>query len=278
MEFRKNEVMTKLENKKCLVVTFGDSWTFGDSLGTINTNKKVDDYQARYTQVYGRLVADHYDADWINFGGCGWSNYPIIEKLYDLLVETQHSVAYFTYNIQRYDKVIVIVTLTETGRGVDEIFKSNRCSCMQYLEFEERLVYEKLAKLKELTNYTFVIGRNFTVDLPTTTNSVCNLPLNWVNVSYNYNAQNFFDNLNYSLDQLLISGPASGIPFYFLGSQQNVFYDFKKFFTYQMNTVQPLWKWLRNNPLHHSYATCHPTSKSHKVWSEYIISFLDQQK
>ena len=45
-----------IQNKDTLLVTVGDSWTWGDHLGSIDWDKSVDD-PIRLTQVFGRKLA-----------------------------------------------------------------------------------------------------------------------------------------------------------------------------------------------------------------------------
>ena len=85
MEFRENNPEFFIqEGKKNLVITIGDSWTWGDSLGNIPATKQ-DDLQARQTQCYGRHIANELNADWLNCGYCGYGNIRIIQKLYELV-------------------------------------------------------------------------------------------------------------------------------------------------------------------------------------------------
>jgi hypothetical protein len=54
-----------------LTITVGDSWTWGDSL----------DYDHRQTQIYGNLLAEKFNSDFINIGLCGGSNLHILKYL-----------------------------------------------------------------------------------------------------------------------------------------------------------------------------------------------------
>jgi lysophospholipase L1-like esterase len=83
-----------------VVVTIGDSWTHGLGLGD---RHDVDHY--------GRLISASLDHAWINFGCKGGSNswcLNILEQIIGFLNQSQHR------------QGVVIVTLTENGRDVNE--------------------------------------------------------------------------------------------------------------------------------------------------------------
>jgi hypothetical protein len=53
-------------NSEQLLITVGDSWTYGDSLGQTRVRDGRDDPDYRLSQVYGSLMAEELNADWIN--------------------------------------------------------------------------------------------------------------------------------------------------------------------------------------------------------------------
>ena len=59
------------QNRKTLVVTIGESWTWGDSLGKTQ-HKIFDDKEFRLANVYGRRLADTLQADFLNIAKPGW--------------------------------------------------------------------------------------------------------------------------------------------------------------------------------------------------------------
>ena len=61
----------EIHNRDTLVITLGDSWTWGTSL----------QQNLRLQQVYGALIKNQLDADWINIGCQGWSNSFILGHL-----------------------------------------------------------------------------------------------------------------------------------------------------------------------------------------------------
>lgn len=309
--------------KSTLVISVGDSWTFGDSLGTIEQDPWHDDYEARSTQSYGRLVADELDADWLNYGYCGGNNITVItllsnlllghhyrfltqhqyqqiraktwpetvqdlmaqEQDYDIIIQElrdQHCASTLPYTelIKQYQRVVILVTLTETGRDVTAHYSEPSVwekfqTCEKYLEFEESYMYWQLTKLIDEAGVDYFVGRNFTVDLPSTTNSLVSEDSVWIKQNFLRNQQNGFHNHDLCLKDILISGPVSGAGLSPMTEAEKIdMSDRKRFFVQQVGRADNLWTWLRNNPLHHFRYTCHPKKDGHRLWADHILNKL----
>lgn len=89
-----------IQMKSHVLITAGCSWTKGGSL----------DSKQRYHQVFGRLLSQSLDADWINLGLSGWSNTHILMTLEQVIKQLQST--------QDYAKISVIMMLTENGREI----------------------------------------------------------------------------------------------------------------------------------------------------------------
>lgn len=90
-------------NSDTLLVTVGDSWTWGASL---NPNK-------RKNQVWGNLVSEMIGADWLNLAQPGQSNQWMANRCREL------------YNISaelEYKKIVVVVVFTGAARSLDQDF------------------------------------------------------------------------------------------------------------------------------------------------------------
>ena len=57
-----------------MIITVGDSWTYGDSLGKTCVREGLDDTQHRLAHVYGNLISQELGVDWINLALPGISN------------------------------------------------------------------------------------------------------------------------------------------------------------------------------------------------------------
>ena len=96
------------EGKDILVVTIGDSWTWGGGLN--GTDPKVeDDFQKtlRLNEVYGAKVAKALDADFLNLSMPGQSN-GWIANYFEKLVDD--------FDFSPYKKVFVVITMSEVAR------------------------------------------------------------------------------------------------------------------------------------------------------------------
>ena len=90
-----------------LLITVGDSWTWGDSLG--KTDFKFDDRDYRINHIYGTRLSEMIDCDFINIGIPGGSNLYIL----DYLVRTLENLN------KKYNQRHIIFTLTESGRELN---------------------------------------------------------------------------------------------------------------------------------------------------------------
>ena len=294
-------------NKDSLLITVGDSWTWGDSFKDLSA-----DYRSQH--VYGTHLSRYLNTDWINYGDCGSSNphillglekilnlvykdyCPYIEKeLYEQLrgpswpsykdylnfsINEKYLDELITYHLvdrlkitknaikKQYKKVYICFTLTETGRYLSKHALENFSSINDMLVYEEKTMYRNLRRLQNFnSNIELVIGRNFSVDFNDTNNSLC-IEKNWNQINYEYNASNGFDNHNYTLNEIQFSGAVSGIAISTI--KETTVKDRKEYIANQIESVDKLWTWLRNNPMNNNIATCHPTELSHKIWAEYL--------
>jgi hypothetical protein len=95
-------------NSKTLIVTVGDSWTWGADMSANNNN---DDY--RLNNLYGRVIADELQSDWLNLGFSAKGNFWIatmVTELADIIDDLE------------YDKIYVVCTFTEVGRSTNTIY------------------------------------------------------------------------------------------------------------------------------------------------------------
>lgn len=98
-------------NSSTLTITAGDSWTWGDSLGK-TTLPTYDDRDYRLANIYGNILSNKLDSDFINIGVPGGSNLFILIYLEKVLQSLTKS----------YSTVRIIFTLTESGRELENGF------------------------------------------------------------------------------------------------------------------------------------------------------------
>lgn len=97
-------------NSSKLIITVGDSWTWGDSLG--KTTSDFDDRDYRVNHIYGSILSDRLNTDFINIGIPGGSNLYILTYLEKVLKSL----------LKSYENICIIFTLTESGRELNNGF------------------------------------------------------------------------------------------------------------------------------------------------------------
>jgi hypothetical protein len=131
-----------------LVVTIGDSWTWGADL----------DSKLRTQQVYGNLVAQELNADWLNLAQSGSNNFFIAEQVEEL--------AKIAPDLG-YKKINLICTFTEIGRSfnshhdayIDYVNWFRYNNIQQFLSFLNAECANRIKKAS--ANFELRLGTNF---------------------------------------------------------------------------------------------------------------------
>ena len=162
--------------KDRLVITVGDSWTYGDSIGKTRVREGRDDTEYRLEHIYGNIVSKAVQADWINLALPGGSNRLMLSWLTELLKQDF-----------KYDSITCIITLTESGRHEEQGWVDSTLPTLQLvLEKIVTTTYSVIDTFK--FNYPaikFIVAHNFTDRVTTTA-----LELNWVEVMVGQKIQN----------------------------------------------------------------------------------------
>jgi hypothetical protein len=260
------EFYTILErDKNSLVISLGDSWTWGDSL----------DPKTREQEIYGRLLADYYDADFINVGCLGWSNSWVLHTAKFILSELKKN--------NKYEKVYVIVTLTETARDLTSFksfdFHLQRDRTRPFLQEDYQKILDEieqhwmsqLISLLELADdrFTFFVGQNF-VWHPMY-DSLKSMPIvitdvNWVEVMADYQ----------NLPRPVRTNFGTGWIFDIFSEVNQILEIndttvYKNFIMPLIDKANDLNKWLDISQLNSKKASKHPTKKGHELWAAHII-------
>lgn len=240
-----------------LVITVGESWTWGDSLGKTQ-HKIYDDRAFRLKNVYGAKLAELLDADFINIAEPGQSNLWIADKI-----------CWVRNNVHElnYKKIYYIATLTEVGRE----FNGDRDHNRVYTEllkdvktFDDFLfvLSQEIANVLKLYP-DVVLGTNFVDSNYPTWLSV--LPRSWLDLIAEHNKQSITDSCTVV--------------------QSWVFDRFDAVF--EFNPRIDRLQWLRDvlehmkrasqrtdlmlrSPLNYKKASKHPTPEGHLLWANYL--------
>jgi len=97
-----------IQGKDTLLIQVGDSWTWGDHLGTIDWDKASND-PCRMEQIVGRRLSLLLDSDWVNIAKPGCSNYWMLEQLQNIEMHLMTAQS-------RYKKIRMVISLTEDLR------------------------------------------------------------------------------------------------------------------------------------------------------------------
>lgn len=173
----KNASYYRSRDSRRLVITAGDSWTWGDSLGNTKVRLGRDDEQHRLNHVYGNLISEELAADWINIALPGISNHRILDW-----------VRLATDRKLPYNDITCIVTLTETGRHEEQRWAKKQHNLQTNLEHMLDRTYNELdGILKRRPDIQFVVAHNFTDSRPSQL-PVCDQT--WLEVMRNETIQN----------------------------------------------------------------------------------------
>jgi len=159
-----------------LVVTVGDSWTWGSDMTTDDNNNY------RLQNHYGNLIARAYNADWLNLGQGGSGNFWMYDRVQELanIIPELH-----------YQRIFVICTLTETGRAIItrqdidfyNFFKHN--SLDEFLLHLNSICVNNITTMLEpFNNVVLRIGTNF-VDYLGPSNEFL-MPKSWLELMCTY--------------------------------------------------------------------------------------------
>lgn len=157
-------------NSTTLLVTVGDSWTWGQVL------------ENRLTEVYGNQLSAMHNWDWLNLGQNGASNFFIADR-----VEEFGKIV----KLLDYEKIIIVCIFTEVGRG----FNSHHDQHLNYTDWLTQNInsaddFDKFIKMlnkncvdrimsvAQLNNCQLLFGSNFIDHLALPTELT--VPLTWV--------------------------------------------------------------------------------------------------
>lgn len=240
-----NPYAYQYNGQESLLITVGDSWTYGDSLGKTKVRNGVDDTEYRLNSVFGAQLATLLKSNWINLALPGGSNEWMLNNL-ELLLPTI-----------KEKKVICIITLTESGRH-GELRLIDRALPTQQAVLEKILAhtYSRITDLQ--TRYpgvVFVTAHNFTDALDTVLEPT---PRSWLEVMFaSKRIQNgthvvvsdYIEQMNY----------------------EKRFPDVLDIITKAQHRINIMDHCIFCN----KEDTRHPTEQGHTIWAEYLKGFID---
>jgi len=273
-----------------LLICAGDSWTWGDSLGSQRTDK-----------IYGTILTNNLKCDFINVGLCGESNLVILDyakKVYRNLKK-------------QYTKIIFIFTLTECTRDLIGILdledqynslageswpKFEKLNTLNISVVENEFPGEHIVDLLKLElalrNKNTILDTLTAVEQVTVECTKNSFPKSTQIVF----AKNFckWHNKNLAtLDKIwteIIAKKGKIDPYpndiafltNLIGADRLIDYNkvynripnFKNEIINEIEKAELAFDWLENSPYNGSVATRHPLEKGHEWWAEYLLSAI----
>lgn len=258
-----------IQGRDTLLITVGDSWTWGDHLGCIDWDRASND-PIRMQQIYGRLLSNRLNADWVNLAKPGCSNYWMLEQLHDIKPHLDRVK-------DSYKKIIITVTLTEDLREATytrriDVNRPYRDLWNRSIGITDFLVQVESLLLHNLEQYftgvpyvTARVQRAFTDIWPANTSPLL-LDKSWCDV-----IQDNFKFNNYQRPVPFI-GQMSIDPLTEKYISQNP--ERKLEFLDIMDSVGTRWNFLGASTYNLKGSTCHPNPAGHELWADYLYANL----
>lgn len=239
-------------NSQQLLVTIGESWTYGSELHN------------RLEQTFGGVISLHYHWDWLNLGLPGSSNFYIASKVEEL--------AKLSCSL-KYKKIIVCCLFTEIGRG----FNSHEDMHIDYRNWLDNNITKSddFYKLLMMMNqdcvdrilkasqdkFTVIFGSNFVHALGLPQDKT--VPKTW------------FEILNIQCPATTYTGTTGANRFTqlidFLTNDQKLLYKawFPEIVSRAKYADDICFKICSDH-------VSHPNAAQHRKWAEYLIEYIDQ--
>ena len=234
------------------VITIGESWTWGNTLG--------DNGHDRLTNAYGYHLAQMLDADWENIAVCGESNAWIAHQY--------QAVATAEYD---YDEVFIVCTLTEVGREINNPSQDDRdyveCfkNCQTLVDVQNETSNWIGSILATDTKHKALFGCNFA------DSNYKNIPVlekTWIDLIAEktgiYNPSNCYTMSSWVFDKLEQS-------YEFMNTDRTIWVDS---ILEHIEIANQRVDFLIESPFKYNSSTNHPTPGGHKIWADYLYSEL----
>jgi hypothetical protein len=257
----------KIFNQDHLLITIGDSWTWGDSLGAISREHGIhDDFEYRTNHIYGNLLRESLDCDWLNLAFPGCANSWIIDKVRATLDIADQL---------KYQKITVVCTLTELCRNIilnppTTIPSTNTLN--ELLQWYEANDFQQLKQLIDQADnrFDFIVGRNFTDTFKENYNILGQYLVNetWCDVLQK----------QFKFDPYTNTKMVSGIgiePLIKYLEKQNLRVTWQQELNELLDLAQTRTDFLSASPFNSKYATRHPNEQGHQIWANHLLKYID---
>ena len=242
--------------KRNLVVTVGDSWTWGADMTPDNNN------EYRIKHHFGRLLADNLNADWLSLAQSGSGNFWMYDRIKELATVIPKLA---------YDRIYVVCTLTETGRAVStrqdidfyKFFQHNHPN--EFIKYLNNLCVDNIVSaLKPFDNIVLKVGTNFVDYLGNDYDFI--MPTPWLELMCQRHNIEYTDNCqivsSWVIDEFKQLGNL--VP----GTQLN---NYLNLLNSLLDSALKRRNLVRSVP-DTNYS--HPMAQSHKLWADYVLKSM----
>lgn len=255
-----------LQGRSQLLITAGDSWTWGDSLNPNQSRDKLyrEYHGHRQKHIYGTLLAEKLQTDHINLARSDAGNLDILAYLKRVLPSV----------LQKYSRTFVVVTLTENHREQLSLDKGSLSDDLPQLmcDLEHRMMTQFMDLLSMSNNICAVMARNFTHSFES----------NQAKFASIHADRTWVDLLAEQQDIGAYPGPLRVLTMASYANIENAMYDSQtNLLDILNNDLKVLWmqtleatSWLDRSQLNYNIATRHPTEEAHAIWADYLYRLI----
>lgn len=259
---------------KNLVICYGDSWTWGDSIGNANAGKFISDSESRAQHIYANKLSEKLEADFINCAFPGIFNYWVHNRLKILVDNDIEQLS------KKYEHIWIIVTLTEIGRDFEfspytqeftKFYNINSGSHKDILMQAEKFDFLKLLEISNQlpNNAELFVGRNFTDTFEENKNILPNLmPVTWSRLLFE--KQGMSDIPKIPMMSFAVKNFDKFIKEQKLDSVEYKQWMNDKILPESLKILDLLDKSMYNNKI----GSKHPTKQGHILWADYIYNYI----
>jgi len=258
---------TSISSGDTLLITVGESWTWGDSLPN-----------NRLTNVWGYRLATKLQMDWLNIARCGASNFWIFYQISELIRFGNNN------NQFPYGKIVFVFCLTETGReltenwdwyehdpikffhaqardmSVNDLVRKQNQYCVQF-------ALELSNKLKNMIDHEIWIGHNFCSPI------YWEYPFNKIKKNWNLITAEQLE-YPYNLNPSIVG--SSILEKY--KNHLNLNPELLEQLIATQTEATAMIDFLDYSPLNYKIASKHPTAENHELWATYVYNSMVDQK
>jgi hypothetical protein len=253
-----------------LLVTIGDSWTWGSGIGgpfdAVNITEEDDKF--RVSNLYGNVISKEKNWNWLNLGFYAMGNQWMVDKMFQLRALSP---------FLEFKEIIVIINFTSTGRW----FNTSHDSLTDYKKYFRS---NKMSDPMDFENLLIELNRRMLQDIKLLTSSAENIRL--------LIGTNAVDHCGFDLlkqeqiiplpwYKLLSQTDLGGIcvdfsSIKFLETTENILFNSDQKYAFQKWIMEKISQAEKQDKMlsamdHVADDKSHPDYNGHRLWAEYIL-------